>query len=713
MWFVKDDAAVPPLPREIPRQNHGNQSEVLPLFKQGCWIVQLDPFFADDLDAELSADPQLMGWAVSYCGTLRVERIKNASSGSGKRMRVSGDLYVMRQKWTESGPATPPDLPSAPSTRIFPRRDYAFYITAQDYFSQSGDPVLTLASYRFDHNELTWGTADILFARPVPPRQKKVPVGWQDAKPNCYLCWLVYNDRGTLVGRLHMGWISPHLREARVEVAVAAGLEPPLKFEENSLKSVFRELDWKIRVGTPVIAAGPPDVWPESDLHARMLELRSPVNLDREWIFHILVVPRFRQNEKYGFGRMYDRDALDTNLVPREGLVVAATARFPVHDQYGGASGQRLADVPEAAFHNLMHELGHAMGLTHRFRGAGFMQALALIAEQASPDNPFPRNLRFDFDPLDKLRLRHHPDMWVRPGGAPYKQGFRAVPIPDGDAITDVSNQFELLAKPLRRLVPLGAPVKLQLRLTNRSGGPLPAPDTLSLADGSVTGRVIGPGSQVQTFSAAAPYDFLDTQELPQGHSLFHGETLWRGPKGPLFPTPGFYRIEVEAGWVGPGGIARVSTHCEVLVTLPRKRCHERGALAVLSSDDIAILLIFRTVTHGTAPHADRIERAVQVLQGALKVEELRASLAPIEARRLINIDLTSAAVLIEKGSQMTSSEMEDLLEAVSKADVAVRKDPEVRQMITICRSKLRRAVRKQLAPQSLLELAEELLMCG
>lgn len=713
MWFLKDDAAVPPLPNSIPAQDYANkQSEKLPLFKQGCWIIQLDPFFDDDLDPELTPDLRLKGWAVSYSGTFRVERIKGTPPVSSERMRVSGDLYVVRQNWTAQGPATPPDLPRYPSIRIFPRQDYAFYVTAQDLYFECGEPVLRLALYRFDRKERTWGAADILTAKPVPPKDKKTPPGWQDAKPNRYLCWWVYNERGTPVAKLHMGWISSHLREARIEVAVASGIKPPLAWGKHSVESVFRKLTWNVTVSDPVIAAGPPEVWSEKDLHARMLELRSPANLDREWVYHILVVPRFRTEEQYGFGRMYDRGAVDTNLLPREGMVIGVTGKFPSKPQYGSASGQRLVDVPEAAFFTLVHELGHAMGLTHRFRGTGFMQALASIAEQVSPQNSFPDNLGFEFDPLDEVRLRHYPDMWVRPGGVPFEQGFSTLPIPDADAFTDVSGQLELLAMPLRRIVPLGAPVKLQLRLTNRSDGPLPGPSVLSLAKGSVFGRVIGPGSQVHPFSAAAPYDFLGTKELPKGESLYRGETLWRGPKGPLFPVPGFYRIEVEAGWVGPGGIAQASTQCEVLVTMPRNRRHQRVALDLLRSEDLAILLIFRSVPSESAQYKERLEAAVRVLWRAFEVEELKAILAPIEALRLADTDLKSAACLIEKKSQMTSSEIEDLLKEVREADKAIQAEPEVRRMVAILRFKAQRALCKQLAPESLLKLAKELEKC-
>lgn len=708
MWFIKDDAAVPPLPSEVPRQSGAAGGRPAPrLFKRGCWVVQLDPFFEDDLDPELNPFPWLKGWAISYSGFLRVE--KTAPSSEGKRMRVSGDLYVVRQTWTERGPATPPDLPRHPSIRTFPRRDYALYVTVEDLVVERGEPVLTLAAYHFDHQERTWGPSSTFTCRPIPPAQQTTPLGWRDAKPGHFLCWWVYNERGTLVARLHMGWISRHLREARIEVAVAAGIEAPLRYGEHSLKSVFRDLDWKVTVGKPVIAQGPAEVWPEKDLHARMLELRSPVNLDREWVYHALVVPRFRPTEEYGWGKMYDYGAVDTNLLPREGLVVGVFGRFPRLASFGSASGQRLIDVPQAAFHNLVHELGHAMGLTHRFRGWGFMQALVAIAEQSTADLPFPANLTFAFDPLDELRLRHFPDIRVRPGGVPFEQGFATLPIPDADAFTDVSSQLELFAKPLRRIVPLGAPVKIQLRLTNLTDGPLPGPSVLSLAKGSVVGRVVGPGGEIQRFSAAAPYDYLRTTDLPQGESLYRGETLWRGPTGPLFPVPGFYRIELEAGWVAPGGIAQTAAHCEVLVTMPRRRRHERAALDLLRSEDISILLLFRSIPSDSPHYQERLEAALAILLQALEVDELKPILAPIEALRLAATDLPGAAAYIDRKSQLTSSEIEDLLKAVQAADRNTREQSAVRELVAICRAKLERAVCKQLAPRSLLDLAKQL----
>jgi hypothetical protein len=231
----------------------------------------------------------------------------------------------------------------------------------------------------------------------------------------------------------------------------------------------------------------------------------------------------------------------------------------------------------------------------------------------------------------------------------------------------------------------------------------------LSLSAGSIAGRVIGPGGDVRLFSAAAPIDFVSTVDLAPDEALFHGETLWRGPEGALFSSPGFYQIEVKAGWVGPGGIAGLMTHCEILVTAPRNRRHELAALDLLRTEDLMILLIFRAYPDAADEKTcKRLERAIKVLRKALDVKELRASLAPIEATRLACIDLKEAAIRLEEKSLMTTNEIETLLTLTIQARPEIQRDPMIRRMATICRSKARQFVRRELAPQSLLDLAEK-----
>lgn len=719
MWHVNNDGAIPPLPRVVCPDTGEDHKKIADLLKPGCWNVRLDPIPADDFNAARNLGSHLKGWTVSYVGTLRINQ-------EDEGIRASGDLYLEREDWSTKGTLNPPPLLPAGEIPIYRRRDYSAYFTLKNVSRDL--QTLTIAFYRFNPKDNTWGPEDILTAT----RATLAPTPASTSERADQLFWSVKNDCGSPVASLRIAWISDYLRLAKIDVACAAGIKPALDNGAGvKIEDVFKKVNWQLEKIEPLEVEGPPEVWQEKELHARMLKLRRAVDLDRMWTYHVLVVPRWQDSEEFFFGKMYDAGAVDTNLVPREGLVVAATAKFPDDERFGSARGQKLMNVPKAAFHNLMHELGHAMGLLHRFYGKGFMQALAFIAYQvgstasssAAPSGdhsssnpqplPFPDNLEFRYDPEDLIRLRHYPDMWTRPGGVPFAQGFSALPIPDADAITDVGGQLALTARPLRRKVPLGAPVKLQLRLTNISKGTLPGPAVLSLSDGSVAGRVIGPGGQSQSFSGAAPIDYTPTASLASGGSLFHGETLLRGPQGALFPGPGRYRIEVDAGWVGPGGIARVSTACEVVVTPPCDRRHKRVAREALAAEGLSILLIFRPDPGSEAqPGNEALAKAVEVLHQALKTPELRDSFAPVEARRLGETDLPAAARLIEKTSLMTTSEIEHLLTLAHQAKRKDRRRPEVRRMIEICRAKARRAVCKNLAPQSLLDLALDLLRC-
>lgn len=705
MWHLNDDGAIPPLPGRL-SQRQGKQESSSVGLTPGCWAVLLDPVFADDFESTLSPDGRLQSWTFVYQGTLRADQ----------EGRVSGDLYIDRQDWSNL-PQPFPKLPKTSRIPIYPRRDYAVYFTFRSLDLAKGKAEI--ATFRYDHATATWGPEEVLTAKrmkpdhPWYPKPQELLPEWQAAAANGdYQCWLIRNDRATHIGKLQMGRITEHLREARIKIARAKNVKAPRDNGAGlTIEAVFKDIGWNVEVPEPIEVEGPQDIWSKSDIHARMRKLRSASDLDSAWVYHVLVVPRWRQEmgRIRGFGFLYDAGALDTEMIPREGVVVAAAATF-LNDPllYDDAAGKRLDEVPRAALHGLMHELGHAMGLLHRFRGRTFMQGTIYAAEQ-NPDEIFPDILALKYHADDVIRLLHFPDIWIRPGGAPSQQAYTALPVPEADAITDVSDQFALAVVPLRRSVPLGAPVKLQLRLTNISGRTLPGPALLSLADGSVAGRVIRPGQQPQIFSGVSPLDYMRTEDLAPGESLYHGETLLRGPQGALFPEPGRYGIEVQAGWVGPGGIARVAAHCEVLVTPPRNRRHERVALDLLAAQELSILLIFRPVPD---TEDSELRRALEVLKRALKTPELRDSFGPFEARRRASVDIKKAARLIDEDSLMTTSEIEDLLAAALKAGRAIRHLPRVRRMLEICHAKAQRAVCKNLAPDSLFEYAEELLRC-
>ena len=95
--------------------------------------------------------------------------------------------------------------------------------------------------------------------------------------------------------------------------------------------------------------------------------------------------------------------------------------------------------------------------------------------------------------------------------------------------------------------VPLGAPVDVNVKLTNTSRDEAKAPPTLSLA---CRGHVIDRSGTVRPFEPLT----VDENEglnrvLKPGQSMDASLTLNQGIGGPLFPRAGAYRVVVEANW--------------------------------------------------------------------------------------------------------------------------------------------------------------------
>jgi hypothetical protein len=102
--------------------------------------------------------------------------------------------------------------------------------------------------------------------------------------------------------------------------------------------------------------------------------------------------------------------------------------------------------------------------------------------------------------------------------------------------------------------VPLGAPVRVNLRLTNVSNVPLQAPSSLSLGSGLVKGQVTDPSGVVRTFSPLVIcLDKVPLRILELETSITDSLTLLRGGQGALFPAAGLYHMYVEAHWDADG----------------------------------------------------------------------------------------------------------------------------------------------------------------
>jgi hypothetical protein len=318
----------------------------------------------------------------------------------------------------------------------------------------------------------------------------------------------------------------------------------------------------------------------------------------------------------------------------------------------------RFGTATAPYFRTVVHETGHAMGLYHNTADNGFMNTTDVIASNSlTPGSPaFPNNVQWSYNGDDAKRLRHMPDIYVRPGGLPFGTSYATTPI----SPTDLSVAIEDLAlhvSPLLESVPLGAPVRVNVELVNISDTqPVFAPTTLSMKSGLVRGTVVDPNGSVRTFVPLLRcIEEHPIGTLNPGQHITHAITLLRGAQGALFPMPGIYQIGVEVHWDNGGVEATVTGEANVMVTSAVDDAHAQAALKVLSTPDTLLTLVLG---------GDHLKDGISAIQTALQNPVLRPHFAYIEAKRLAErfgkrrANLRAAAELIDDSTVMSPAEI-------------------------------------------------------
>lgn len=419
------------------------------LLKPGCYALSFSQVY-NPPDSQILLPTGAFGHA-NFLGTLRVTQQDNGLS------RVSADWYQTRavepllgveptedeqppagqdeddgDDWEEPElvEVVPPD-PYA-GVPIFPFHAYDSHLRVVRAETGSNELTLWMERYRYvDQDFHRTYSARATYVGCFEFRLTRQTGVGSFPDPDEHWVGQVQDAAGQILGVISLGWVSPSIRTATLEVDFEDGAVIPLDNGQGlSWQDVFRRIGWEMTVthsDRPVSRPSAFPTWSREALHEAMLINREGIDLDSQWYYHLLCV---KELDVGGYGAvMYDRTDDDANQISREGFAVASDHVLPDRPHYGRAAGKRTGEFPTVLFRAAVHEMGHAVGLGHPHKtadvtanGAHFMQTTADIAELSTADDPFPDNILYSFSDSDTVRLQHSPDILIRPGG-PFRGG--------------------------------------------------------------------------------------------------------------------------------------------------------------------------------------------------------------------------------------------------------------------------------------------------
>lgn len=396
------------------------------------------------------------------------------------------------------------------------------------------------------------------------------------------------------IGTVRACWLAGHWRTARIHLHQQVGTIGPAA-GSNSVEEAWDPgrifgARWKVWMQEDAVLDAPqlPATWTSADLHEVLSELTQHDNAvyDREWRYRLLRVRALHSVQGYTLlGLMFDPAATDALDVPREGAAVAMEALVPGAAGTGGTGG-KLGDNPVLVRRTSLHEVGHLMGLSHRSEPASTGRQRIMATTQDLRNSTLhgatlASAARPEFHSSDLTLLNHRPDLEIRPGGNAFAPGSSLLGDGFGESRWETDRHLRLRVEPVVEEVPLGTPVRLQLRLWNSGRRGVMAPARLGLMTGHVAGWVMRtePGKRTPPPAARGAlrhrFRSLTLPEIadwlqplaPRSRETRTGSmSLLRGPAGALFPEVGTYTIEVEVFCARGHRNLRVTARCVVRV---------------------------------------------------------------------------------------------------------------------------------------------------
>jgi hypothetical protein len=604
-----------------------------------------------------------------YDGTLRIQL-------DGANVIASGDLYLHQISSTSTSTFHSEPNPSQ-GIPIFRRSNYRYYLRVVRIQRSLTNTIITFERYRYA-NFNRWNNEGIF---KVVLNKVPAPVGFPSSSD--YYTGPITNSAGTVIGNLTIGWISKYLRRATIEIDKVSVSETPLDNGSGiDWRSVFNLTGWDITViqSNSVVTEPSGDFWSDAELHNAMLAIRDSSDLDRDWRYHVLCV---RQLDSTPRGIMYDNGGTDSNNVPREGVGISSHWIIPNTNPWGLVKGLRFGKATAPYFRTALHEIGHAMGLYHNTVDNGIMNTTDTIASMATSPIQFPNNIQWSHAPDDQNRLRHLPDLWVRPGGISFGSSYPSI-IPDDMVMEDELLEMQVFSE--LETVPFGAPVRVNFTLINNSEESKIVPKELSLKKGNISGKVIDPSGTERTyFPIILCLDEEETSIIANGESINGSITLLRGGQGALFPLAGVYKIVVEASWEINGLKQRSIGATNVMVTPPVDEDHAKAAYKIISNPDSLLVLVMG---------GDHLTEGIEAIKAGLENPILKPHYALIEAKRISKKfgkrepNLKAASKMITKETVMSQSEIKSL-EKIVKGEEKNTSDEVVKKINEVLNSRL------------------------
>ena len=564
-----------------------------------------------------------------YRGTLRIENRYPEPTISGDLYRYSpfelGIFEVSADRLSDEAA----DIGTIP---IYRRRDYHSYLkgtaaSLRSYVPWYTDCRTVPFTLEFDEFVYTHPATGFSGTFNATPTRSLRYVLTATSTPYLYAGDAYIGS--TKIGTVSMRWVSNFYRRAHLQMNTLQGAATPQAVGTATIASIFADAGWQLTVTNGGTISLPPTLagitttacWSPLNMHTLMSSVPGyrAGDLDAIWRVHLVAIPAALG---CGRGLMFDSSfGADPDAVPREGSATFSDDGYPTTDpgvsdgmggtHYDAAAGLQQRNVPRAFLRSATHEVGHAFNQIHQgLEGTidnSIMTPTNNLATVIGLGGTFPDDINLAFNERVKKHLRHLPDPAVRPGAINFFNNAVVSPEPADVAWLQIA---ELTIEASSERPRLGELVTLEFTLKNTGDVPLPVPWSLDQESLTVRVNVTDPNGKITfmrpAFVQSCPE--LTLQTLGAGESRSGSTTVFWGPDGFAFETPGRHIVEVIALWNIAGVPVGTTAEHDIFVRYPVTE-KDNEVAALLLDPEVGAAIGAGTTT-GRERAAERLNQA-------------------------------------------------------------------------------------------------------